>query len=332
MYLSQFNNPGVKAELFSENKAAPVFLAGRRGLVGSALFKLLQARGHQNIFAPASSELDLTDSRVVNKFFAREQPAYVFLAAALVGGIAANSRRPAEFIHHNLLIQDNLIHAAYRYGVRKLLFTGSNCMYPRDCPQPVRAGSLLEGPPEVTCLPFATAKIAGVIQCAAYRSQYGLNAITAVPASIYGPGDNFDPDHSHVLAALMHRIHQAKITDRDQVLIWGDGSPTREFLFVDDAAAGIYHLMDHYDDMDPVNLGTGQETSVRDLAEMICQVVGYRGQLCFDTSKPNGAPRKVLDSSIIKGLGWQPLITLQAGLELTYRAFLAGAGRRADYE
>jgi GDP-L-fucose synthase len=300
----------------------PIYLAGHRGMLGTALLKLLKEKGFNNILARTSRELDLTDSRAVTEFFKKERPAYVILAAALVGGIVANINRPAELIQVNLAIQNNVIHASQLTGVRKLMFFASSCMYPVNSKQPYKEGSFLEGPPELTSLPYAVAKIAGVVQCAAYRSQYGLNSIVAVPASLYGPGNNLDPENSHVLSALLRRIHEAKVSGEKNVVVWGNGIPKREFLYVDDAADAILHLMEHYDAEEPVNIGSGQEITIRELAEVVCDVVGFRGMIVFDTSKPNGASRKVLDNSRVRQLGWKPKVSLREGIERTYIWFL----------
>ncbi len=300
----------------------PIYLAGHRGMLGTALLKLLKEKGFNNILARTSRELDLTDSRAVTEFFKKERPAYVILAAALVGGIVANINRPAEFIQVNLAIQNNVIHGSHLTGVRKLMFFGSSCMYPVNSKQPYKESSFFKGPPELTSLPYAVAKIAGVVQCAAYRSQYGLNSIVAVPASLYGPGDNFDPENSHVLAALLRRIHAAKVSGENNVVMWGNGTPKREFLFVDDAADAVIYLMDHYDAEEPINIGSGQEISISELVEVICDIVGFRGEIVFDTSKPNGVPRKVLDNSRVCQLGWKPKVSLREGIERTYMWFL----------
>ncbi|MHB8916525.1 MAG: GDP-L-fucose synthase family protein [Desulfocucumaceae bacterium] len=304
------------------DRDAPVYLAGHSGMLGTALLRLLRERGFTRIITRTSKELDLTDGNAVKEFFSRERPAYVILAAAVVGGIVANINRPAEFIHVNLAIQDNVIHASHLNNVRKLIFFGSSCMYPRDTGQPIREDSLLEGPPEMTSLPYAAAKIAGMVQCSAYRAQYGLNAVLAVPASLYGPGDNYDPENSHVLSGLLRKIHEARVSGSQTVEVWGDGTPTREFLYVDDAAEAVLYLMDHYSGEEWINLGSGQEISIRDLALNICDVVGYSGEIVFDTARPNGAPRKVLDNAKITGLGWKPRVGLREGLEKTYQWFL----------
>lgn len=238
----------------------------------------------------------------------------------------ANISRPAEFIHVNLAIQDNVIHASHLVSVQKLLFFGSACMYPLGCDQPITEQSFLESPPESTSLSYAIAKIAGTVQCAAYRYQYGLNAIVAVPASLYGPGDNFDPDHGHVLSGLLRKVHEARKLGEDRVVVWGDGAPQREFLFVDDAADAVLYLMEHYNEGSLINLGSGEEVSIRDLAGIICDVVGYRGELVFDASKPKGASRKILDNTLISQLGWRPQIALKEGIERTYSWFLAQDG------
>lgn len=304
------------------DRSAPIYLAGHSGMLGTALLRLLKEKGFTRIITRSSKELDLTDGRAVMDFFRQERPVYVILSAAAVGGIIANINRPAEFIHVNLAIQDNVIHGAYLNNVQKLMFFGSSCMYPRDCNQPIREDSFLEGPPEVTSLPYAVSKIAGIVQCAAYRAQYRLNTVSVVPASLYGPGDNFDPENSHVLSGLLRKIHEAKVSGRKTVEVWGDGTPKREFLYVDDAAEAVLYLMDHYNGEEWINLGSGQEISIGDLAGIICEVVGYEGGIVFDTTKPNGAPRKVLDNSKISMLGWKPRIGLREGIERTYNWFL----------
>lgn len=322
MYLKFSNGLSDNSNELPLDRKAPIFLAGHRGMLGSAVLKLLKEEGFNNIITRTSSELDLTDGKTVRAFFEKERPAYVILSAAILGGIVANINRPADFIHVNLAIQDNIIHASHLAGVKKLIFFGSSCMYPRNCNQPIKEDTFLESPPELTSLPYAIAKIAGVVQCAAYRSQYGMNSIVAVPASLYGPGDNFDPDNSHVLSGLLRKVHEAKISKKEEVVVWGDGTPTREFLYVEDAAEAVLFLMDHYNGEEWVNLGTGQEISIADLAKIICDVVKFKGEIVFDTSKPNGAPRKVLDDSQILSLGWGPQVSLREGIERTYAWFL----------
>lgn len=321
MYLSSNSKKSLTVQQLPIDRKAPIFLAGHRGMLGTSLLKLLKHKGFTSVITRTSAELDLTDGKAVTEFFKKERPSYVILAAGLVGGIIANSTRPAEFIHVNLAIQDNVISASQHTGVKKLMFMGSSCMYPRNCDQPIREESLLESPPEITSLPYAIAKIAGAIQCHAYRSQYGMNAVIAVPASLYGPGDNFDPDNSHVLSGLIRKIHDAKVSGKKQVEIWGDGTPKREFLYVDDAAGAILFLLENYDGEEMINIGSGQEMSILELAEVICDIVGFRGQIALDTSKPNGTPRKILDTSRLNELGWAPSVSLRDGIEKTYTWF-----------
>lgn len=304
------------------DKNLSIYLAGHRGMLGRAVLKRLKEQGFKNIITRTSGELDLTDGRAVNAFFKKERPACVILAAALVGGIAANISRPADFIHVNLTVQNNVIHAAHLFGARKLLFFGSSCMYPGGMEQPIPEKCFLEGPPEKTSLPYAVAKIAGAVQCAAYRTQYGLNAVVAVPAGLYGPGDNFDPENSHVLAGILRKIHEAQILGRKKVVIWGDGTPRREFLYVDDAAEAVLYLLEHYDSGEIINLGSGVEVSVSELTKIICETVGFKGQIVFDPFKPGGAFRKILNSSKITRLGWKPRVSLREGIKRTYRWFL----------
>jgi len=317
--------------LLSPDKNTSIYLAGHRGMLGRAVLRRLREQGFKNIITRTSGELDLTDSRAVNAFLKKERPACIILAAALVGGIAANISRPADFIHVNLAVQNNVIHAAHLSGVRKLLFFGSSCMYPGDIEQPVPEKSLLKGPPEKTSLPYAVAKIAGAVQCAAYRTQYGLNAVVAVPAGLYGPGDNFDPENSHVLAGILSRVHEAHSLGREKVVIWGDGTPRREFLYVDDAAEAVLHLLEHYDSGEIINLGSGVEVSISELSKIICETVGFKGQIVFDPSKPGGAPRKILNTSKIARLGWKPRVSLREGIERTYRWFLENTASTLKY-
>jgi GDP-L-fucose synthase len=300
-----------------------IFVAGHRGLVGSAIVRRLRADGFETLLTRSSSELDLRNQAAVDAFFKAERPEYVFLAAARVGGILANATSPAEFIGDNLLIQSNVIDAAYRAGVRKLSFFGSSCIYPSHAPQPMCESYLLTGPLEPTNEWYAVAKIAGVKMCQAYRKQYGFNAVTAMPTNLYGPGDNFDLHSSHVLPALLRKCHDAKVRGEAAVVVWGTGFPRREFLHVDDLAEAAVFLMQRYAGESPVNVGCGEDVSTRELAELIREVVGFSGELRFDTDKPDGPPRKLLDSSRLKALGWAPRITLREGVSDTYRWFLA---------
>lgn len=298
-----------------------IYVAGHRGLAGSALARRLQSEGADNLVLRTHRELDLTDQMAVEAFFANEKPDYVFLAAAKVGGIHANDAYPAEFIRDNLAIQTNVIHSAWKHGAKKLLFLGSSCIYPRLAPQPLREDALLTGPLELTNEPYAIAKIAGLKMCQAYRRQYGFNAIVAMPTNLYGPGDNYHPENSHVVPALIQRIHEAKAAWEPQVVIWGSGKPLREFLHVDDLADALVFLMRHYSDVGMVNVGSGQEVTVGELARIIAGVIGYDGALVFDTSKPDGTPRKRLDMSHLATLGWQARTPLELGLRQTYAAF-----------
>jgi GDP-L-fucose synthase len=308
---------------------ARVYVAGHRGLVGAAIVRALEREGFGNLVLRTSSELDLRKQTDVERFFDRERPEYVFDAAARVGGIYANSRYPADFIRDNLQIQTNLVESAHRAGVTKFCFLGSSCIYPRLAPQPMREEHLLTGSLEPTNEWYAIAKIAGIKMCQAYRQQYGFNAISLMPTNLYGPGDNFSIENSHVLPALMRRLHEAKLTNAPQVAIWGTGSPRREFLHVDDLASGALFLMQHYDDPSIINVGTGTDVSIAELARLISETVGYTGLLHFDTSKPDGAPRKLLDVSAAARLGWRAQIDLREGVAQTYRWLVANfAGLR----
>lgn len=298
-----------------------IYVAGHRGMVGSAIVRRLRADGFTNLVLRAHAELDLTDQVAVDAFFASERPEYVFLAAAKVGGIHANSTYPADFIRDNLAIQTNVIHSAWKHGVRKLLFLGSSCIYPRDCPQPIKEEYLLTGPLEPTNEWYAIAKIAGIKLCQAYRKQYGFDAICAMPTNLYGPGDNYHPENSHVVPALIRRFHEAKLRGDKDVAIWGTGTPLREFLHVDDLAEACLLLMRRYSGEQIVNVGSGEEVSIARLAQLIAEAVDYRGRLVFDASKPDGTPRKLLDASTIHALQWQASIPLISGLVETHRAF-----------
>lgn len=296
-----------------------IFVAGHRGLVGSAIVRRLRSEGYDNLLLRTREELDLTRQAEVEAFFEQERPDYVFLAAAKVGGIWANNSYPADFIRDNLFIQTNVIDAAYRNGVKKLLFLGSSCIYPKFAPQPLEEEYLLTGALEPTNEPYAVAKIAGIIMCQSYRRQYGANFISAMPTNLYGPGDNFDLETSHVLPALIRKFHEAKVRGDSAVEVWGTGSPKREFLHVDDLADACVFLMQRYDDDEIINVGTGTDVSIRELAESIKEIVGFEGDVVFDTSRPDGTPRKLLDVSKIRGLGWQAKIDLEEGIRLTYQ-------------
>ncbi len=342
-------------------KNAKVYVAGHKGLVGSAILRALEKSGYNNCVVRSRQELDLTCQFSVERFFDEERPEYVFLAAARVGGILANATYPADFIYQNLVIETNVIHAAYKYGAKKLLFLGSSCIYPRDCPQPMKEEYLLTGPLEPTNEPYAVAKIAGIKMCEAYNRQYGTKYISVMPTNLYGPNDNFDLETSHVLPALIRKFHLAKLAmqkdwegikknevifgripddfkrslgldpktnlplensgKEPEVVLWGTGSPRREFLHVDDLADACIYLMDNYDGGEIVNIGVGKDITIRDLAELIAKIVGYQGKIRFDTSKPDGTPRKLLDVSRLTSMGWNPSIDLEGGIENTYKWF-----------
>jgi len=305
----------------SLNHQSRIYVAGHRGLVGGAVVRNLQSRGFANLLCRTHRELDLTEQSSVRQFFERERPQAVILAAARVGGIHANNSRPAEFIRDNLLIQDHVIDAAYRAGVEKFVFLGSSCIYPKLAPQPIHEDSLLTGPLEPTNEWYAIAKIAGLKQCQAYRRQYGFNAISLMPTNLYGPGDNFDLQNSHVLPALIRRFHEAKERGDATFTVWGTGTPRREFLHVEDLADAVVHLLLTYDGEPIVNVGWGEDLTIRELAETVASVVGFGGRLAFDSSKPDGTPRKLLDTSRLSSLGWKPKIRLRAGIEQTYAWF-----------
>src|SRR5579871_6172141 len=302
-----------------------IYVAGHQGLVGSAMVRALKARGHDGLILRTHRELDLTKQSAVHEFFAVERPDTVIMAAARVGGIRANDTQPAAFIRDNLLIQDNVIDAAYRAGVAKLVFLGSSCIYPKFAPQPIREDSLLTGPLEPTNEWYAVAKIAGIKMCQAYRRQYGFRAISLMPTNLYGPGDNFDLETSHVLPAFIRRFHEAKQRGAGSVTIWGTGNPRREFLHVDDLADAVLYLLHAYDDEHIVNVGCGEDLTILELAELVMSVIDYRGRLLFDTTKPDGAPRKLLDVTRLRELGWAPRIALREGIESTYAWFKAHA-------
>ncbi len=302
---------------------ARIYVAGHRGLVGSAIVRRLEAEGCTHLLTTPHSALDLTDRRRVERFFADARPEYAFLAAAKVGGIAANDAAPADFIRENLLIQAHVIDAACRWGVRKLLFLGSSCIYPKHAPQPLREEYLLTGPLEPTNSAYAVAKLAGIEMCTAYRRQHGFNAVTLLPTNLYGPNDNFDPQTSHVLPALLRRFHEARVRGSARVVLWGTGTPRREFLHADDLADAAVLLMRRYDEPQPVNVGCGEDLSIRELAEKIAQLVGFKGEIAFDATQPDGTPRKLLDISRLTALGWRPRISLDDGLRSTYAWFCA---------
>lgn len=304
------------------DKSSKIYVAGHKGLVGSAILRKLQAEGYANIVTRSHEELDLERQERVEAFFKKERPEYVFLAAAKVGGILANSTYPAQFIYSNLAIQINVIHSSYLYGVKKLLFLGSSCIYPKYCPQPMKEEYLLSGYLEPTNEPYAIAKIAGIKMCQSYNRQYGTRFICAMPTNLYGPNDNFDLQTSHVLPALIRKFHEAKEKGDDEVIIWGTGSPRREFLHVDDLSDACLFLMRNYESSDIINIGTGKDISIKELAEMIARIVDFHGNLKFDTSKPDGMPQKLLDVSKINNLGWKPKIKLEEGIIQTYKWYL----------
>ncbi|EMJ92066.1 GDP-L-fucose synthase [Leptospira alstonii] len=309
-------------------KHAKIYIAGHKGLVGSAIERVLRKEGYGNIIGRSHSELDLTKQTDVNEFFHIEKPEYVFLAAAKVGGIYANNTYPAEFIFSNLQIQNNIIDACYRFETKKLVFLGSSCIYPKFAQQPMDEGQLLDGKLEPTNEPYAVAKIAGIVMCQSYNRQYGTNFISVMPTNLYGPGDNYHPENSHVLPALIRRFHEAKMKNLPEVVVWGTGKPLREFLYSDDMARACVFLMKNYDVVgDPkggehVNVGSGIEVSIRELAETVKEVVGYQGLLTFDLTKPDGTPRKLLDVSKLHKMGWRHQVELRDGIRLAYKDFL----------
>jgi len=303
-------------------KNAKIYVAGHRGMVGSAILRKLQAEGYSNLVIRSSQELDLRNQQAVADFFNSEKPDYVFLAAAKVGGIVPNNTYRADFLYENLAIQNNVIHQSYLQGVKKLLFLGSSCIYPKLAPQPLKEEYLLTGLLEPTNEPYAIAKIAGIKLCDAYRNQYGCNFISVMPTNLYGYNDNYHPENSHVLPALIRKFHEAKTSGGTNVTVWGTGSPLREFLFADDLADACYFLMQEYNEAGLINIGTGHDLSIKDLALLIKEVVGFTGDLVFDSSKPDGTPRKLLDVSKLHTLGWKHRIALQEGLALAYQDFL----------
>jgi len=314
-----------------------IYVAGHRGMVGAAIVRALRKHGEQHVITRTHAELDLADQAGVRAFFAKEKPDAVVLAAAKVGGIHANNTYPAEFIYENLMIEANVIHEAWRAGVKRLLFLGSSCIYPRMAPQPMREDALLTGPLEPTNEPYAIAKIAGIKLCESYNRQYGTDYRSVMPTNLYGPGDNYHPENSHVIPALIRRFHEAKVADASRVVIWGTGTPKREFLYVDDMAEASLHVMDldraSYEAntqpmLSHINVGTGEDISIRDLARLIAKVVGYRGAIEQDPTKPDGTPRKLMDVGRLDALGWRARVGLEEGLALAYRDFLAADNRR----
>ena len=302
-----------------------IFVAGHRGMVGSAVVRAWQKRGQDQILTRTRQELDLTDPVLVEKWFSKEKPDQVIDAAARVGGILENSRRPVEFLIENTRIQNNLMESAFRNGCQKFLFLGSSCIYPKHAPQPIREDSLLSGPLEPTNDAYALAKIAGVRLAQAYRDEYGKSAISAMPTNLYGPGDNFDPESSHALPGMITKFHRAKLKGEKEVTLWGTGSPRREWLHVDDLADGLLVLLERYDEREIVNLGVGDDLTIKELAEKVMGVVGFKGSIRWDTSKPDGTPRKLLDVSKVRSLGWKPTISVEQGIASTYEWYLKNA-------
>ncbi|KQN38066.1 GDP-fucose synthetase [Pedobacter sp. Leaf41] len=302
-------------------KSAKIYIAGHRGMVGSAILRKLEAEGFNNLITRSSAELDLRNQHGVTEFFDAEKPDYVFLAAAKVGGIVANNTYRADFLYENLAIQNNVIHSAYLSGVKKLMFLGSSCIYPKLAPQPLKEDYLLTGTLEHTNEPYAIAKIAGIKMCDAYRDQYGCNFISVMPTNLYGYNDNYHPENSHVLPALIRKIHEAKINDHQSVTVWGSGTPMREFLFADDLADACFYLMQNYSEPNLINIGTGHDITIKDLALLIKEVLQFEGELVFDSSKPDGTPRKLMDVTKLHNLGWKHKIELRKGIELAYQDF-----------
>ena len=303
------------------DRSSKIFIAGHRGLVGSAILRKAKQAGFKNLVVKTRQELDLTDQKAVASFFKSEKPEYVFLAAARVGGIWANSTYPAEFIYENIAIQTNIIHQSYLHGVKKLLFLGSSCIYPKNAPQPMKEEYLLTGKLEPTNEPYAIAKIAGIKMCQAYNRQYGTIFISVMPTNLYGPGDNYDLETSHVIAALIRKFHEAKVRSEPKVVVWGTGTPKREFLFVDDLADACIFLMQNYDESEIINIGFGKDITINSLAGLIKQVVGYSGDIIYDKTKPDGVPQKILDTSKLSALGWKPQHDLKEGLIKAYNSF-----------
>ncbi len=304
------------------NLNAKIYVAGHRGMVGSAIVRELQRKGFNNLLLRTHAQLDLCNQSAVNNFFAQERPEYVFLAAAKVGGIVANQTAPADFMYQNMMLEMNVIHAAWQNGCRKLLFLGSSCIYPRLAPQPMREDCLLTSALEPTNEAYALAKISGLRYCQYLNRQYGTHYISVMPTNLYGPNDNYHPEHSHVLPALIRRFHEAKTSDAAEVVCWGDGTPLREFLYVDDLAELCLHLMNHYEGDETVNAGTGKEITIKELTQLVAETVGYTGRILWDTSRPNGTPRKLLDVSKAAQLGWTYRTELSDGLHMAYQDFL----------
>jgi len=312
----QASRPKIK---YSMQKNSKIYVAGHRGLVGSAIVRKLQKEGYENLLLRTSSEVDLRNQQAVKDFFEAEKPEYVFMAAAKVGGINANNVYPADFIYDNLCIQNNVIHESYRNGVKKLLFLGSSCIYPKNAEQPIKEAYLLSGYLEPTNDAYAIAKIAGIKMCQSYHKQYGCNFISAMPTNLYGPGDNYDLKNSHVLPALLRKFHEAKLNGEPTVTVWGTGKPRREFLHADDLADACLFLMNHYDSPEIINIGVGKDISIGEMAQMIKNITGYEGTIVFDTSMPDGTFRKLLDVSKLNGLGWEAKIGFEEGVEATYQ-------------
>src|SRR2546423_1557001 len=308
-------------------KSDKIFVAGHRGMVGSALIRAFESAGFTNLLRRDRSELDLTDTLAVNGFFAKEKPEIVIFAAAKVGGIKANNDQPVEFLLENLGVQNNVIAAAHESGARKLLFLGSSCIYPKHAPQPIPESALLTGPLEPTNEAYAVAKIAGLKLCQAYDREYGANFISVMPSNLYGPNESFDLETSHVLAALLRKAHEAKMKRARELVVWGTGTPRREFLHVDDCASACLFLLEKYDSPDIINVGSGEDVSIRELAELVCDVVGFNGELAWDKAKPDGTPRKLLDVSKLRSLGWKPSISLREGIGQTYDWFLKNVAK-----
>lgn len=307
---------------FSENLAAKIYIAGHRGMVGSAIMRNLIQKGYKNVVFRTSAELDLRNQKTVNIFFEQEKPEYIFLAAAKVGGIQANNTFRADFLYDNLMIEANIINASAKNGVKKLMLLGSSCIYPKFAPQPLKEEYLLTGLLEQTNEPYAIAKIAGIKLCEAYRHQYKCNFISVMPTNLYGIGDNYDLDNSHVLPALIRKMHEAKISNSSEVIVWGSGRPKREFLYADDLAEAITFVMQNYDKGELINIGTGEDLTILELAELVKSIVCFNGKIIFDSSKPDGTPRKLMDVSKLHHLGWKHTISLKEGIELAYNDFL----------
>jgi len=309
-------------------KHAKIFIAGHRGLVGSAITRALTKRGFNNLILKTHKELDLLDQKAVARFFKKEKPEYVFLAAAKVGGIMANSTHPASFIYENLAIQNNVIHNAYLSGVKKLLFLGSSCIYPRLAPQPIKEESFMTGPLEPTNRAYAVAKIAGIVMCQSYNKEYGTNFISVMPTNLYGQNDNFDLENSHVLPALIRKFHDAKTANKDTITLWGTGVVLREFLFVDDCVDACIFLMKHYSSGEIINISAGKNVTIKKLAELVKKTVGFKGEILWDSTKPDGMPKKLLDWSRISNLGWKPSVSLEDGLKETYNWFKSNSEKK----